>query len=237
MNGNKNLLISIAMLLAIVIIVPMIGSCGKGATTSPTSTTSVQFNLVNASPDILPINLFINYSQINGSPISYPSATGYVGLPGIDTPMQIRTAESSGATFFTIKHHFLQNVRYTLYVTGQKINNTLDTLITTDTSAVPTIGRGKVRFVNSAPNALGLDVYANGTLAFKNVGFKGVSKYIELPAGNYNFQVYNAGNTASVLTTLQNTTVQDGKLYTMYTYGLVGRTDTSAFAASVITNR
>jgi hypothetical protein len=81
-----------------------------------------------------------------------------------------------------------------------------------------------------------LDVYANGTLGYKSQGFKAVSKYQELPAGVYDFKIY-AANTTTVYADLPNTTIQDGRLYTVYARGVIGRTDSAAFAASIITNR
>jgi hypothetical protein len=239
MDKNKNILISIGLMLFLVVLIPVLASCGKsGATVSPNTASAIDLEIVNAGPDVLPINLFINYNQVNTSAITYPNNTGYLGLTTITPPVQIRTAELADTTLFTINNTLLPNVKYSLFVTGLRGDNSLTTIFTTDTTPTPTIGRGKVRFVNASPRTLGLDLYANGTTdtAFTNKAFKAVSTFVELPAGNYNFQVYNHGNTTNVLTSLTQTTIQDGKIYTIYTYGLVGRTDTSAFAAAVIVN-
>lgn len=67
--------------------------------------------------------------------------------------------------------------------------------------------------------------------------YKKVSGYVEVPAGIYDFKITATGAPASVLTDLSRITVQDGKLYTLFTKGLVGRTDTAALSLNVITNK
>ena len=211
-------------------------SCGKTAVSPAAS--NIQLQVVNAGPDILPVNLYINFTLQNTTPYAYPNASGYITPTTIDTPIQIRTAETSGGTFFNLDYVLKPNTRYTLFVTGLRVDqNTSTPIFTVDTAAVPTVGRGKVRFVNASPRSPGLDIYANGTLAFSNQAFRAVAPFIELPAGIYDFKIFNAGTNTNVINDFPNITIQDGRLYTLYTYGIIGRTDTSAFASSILVNR
>jgi hypothetical protein len=127
------------------------------------------------------------------------------------------------------------NVRYTLFVTGYFANKSIIPILTVDTSSLPTVGRGKIRFVNASPGSGGLDITANGTIAFANSTYPKVSKFTELPAGNYDFKVFPNGSTNLILD-FPGITVQDGKIYTMYTHGIVGRVDSAAFGLGVINN-
>jgi hypothetical protein len=93
-----------------------------------------------------------------------------------------------------------------------------------------------MRFVNASPRSTGFDVTANNTTAFTNVPYKTVSAYRELPAGVYDFKIYPTA-TSILLQDVPNITIQDGRLYTFYCYGLAGHTDSLAFGTGFITNK
>jgi hypothetical protein len=124
-----------------------------------------------------------------------------------------------------------------LFVTGLRADTTVTGIFTIDTSSSSTPGRGKIRFINASPRSMGLDVTANGTLAFTNRTFKSVSKFIEIAPGNYDFIITPTGVPANVLKTIPRVSIQDGKLYTIYSYGMVGRVDSAAFGGGVIANK
>jgi hypothetical protein len=81
-----------------------------------------------------------------------------------------------------------------------------------------------------------LNLTANDTLAFSRIAYKGVTKYIEVTAGNYNINISASSNPSVALVSLKNVTILDGQLYTIYSYGLTGRADTAAFNAGIILN-
>jgi hypothetical protein len=248
MIGSKNNTLNGFLLLIIgtVFLTPYLSSCGKSGNASSVGL-NVQLEVLNLSPNIQPVNLYLGYIQQNTNSYSYPFSSGYFYLNSIDTPLQIRSVTTSltNNTFFTINHlNFQANHKYSLFILGSYIAtdtaaSTLTPLITLDdTATTPPVGFGKIRFVNGAIQNAGIDVTANGTLAFSAVKFAGISPYIILPAGNYVFQL-NQTNVPGVIlsTSLGSTTIQDGHLYTMYSYGVPLHTDSSAFNASVITNR
>jgi hypothetical protein len=238
---------SLLIVILLAFILPVLVSCGKNSAVAP-STSTTKLLVVNASPDVLPLYIFIGNLQLgtsvnnatnNLSTFKYPTPSTYYSV--YSGPQTTRIANYKNATLFSFNDTLQTNVNYSLYFVGLATStapaDAPDYIFTADTSAIPTLGSGKVRFINTSARTTGLDVYANGTLAFNNVLFKGVSKYIQLPAGIYSFKINPTGTPASVLTTLPNITVQDGRLYTLFTYGLVGRTDSAAFTAAVITNK
>ena len=60
----------------------------------------------------------------------------------------------------------------------------------------------------------------DGTTLFDNVAFKEIGDYIEAPAGTLDLQVRDETGTAIVLT-LEDVTLEDGMVYTVYAIGLL----------------
>ena len=232
-----------------VFLTPYISSCGKGGQATSVGL-NVQLEVLNLSPNVHPVNLYMNYIKQSTYPYYYPTSSGYFYLNDIDTPLQIRSASASTQNLLSISQPgFASNHKYTLFITGQYTTdttsgqniNTLTAVLTKDdTTATPGVGFGKIRFVNLAiPNTL-FYITANGTdtKVFDTTKFSTVSKYVLIPVGNYIFQMSPSSTPGSVLsTTMGTTTIQDGRLYTLYCYGIVGRTDTSAFNAGLLINR
>ena len=219
--------------MVMIMALPLLSSCGKDGAASPTGL-NTQLNILNLGPDRYPLNFYINFTKQNKTSYIYASPSGYFYLTSLLTPLQLRTQKN--VTTYTRDTALNTNCKYSLFVTGLLADNTDTTIFTVDTATTPALGRAKVRFINAAARSVNVDVFANGTSAFKNRGFISVSSYIEIPAGVYDFKVYAAG-TSTVLTDLPNTTVQDGRLYTLYTRGVVGRTDSATFTAVIMTNR
>lgn len=232
--GSQPVLSGLLLFMAVLLTGGLLSSCGKETAASPTGL-NTQLNIINASPDILPVNYFISGRIQNTKPYIYGVPSGYIYIATLDTPLQIRSYQNK--ILYTHRDTALRpNIRYSIFITGLVADKTDTSIFLTDTSGAPTIGRAKVRFVNASARSAKVDVYANGAAIFKNQGFVAVTPYAEFPAGVYDFKIYSS-NTTTVLTDLPNTTVQDGRLYTLYTRGIVGRTDTAAFTAGIITNK
>lgn len=240
-NNKSSILLCLGIMIAGLMYLPSLTSCGKTGVNA--STANAQINLINVSPDVRPFNLYSrqnnNYVLFNTTNYSYPNASGYFLLNTVDSPFLIRSASINNVdvtNLLPIQGGFKPNVRYTWFVTGLRSDSSLTSLIIPDTGALPKIGRGKVRFVNVSPNAPLLNLTLNDTTAFTRLPYKGVSKFIEVTAGNYNIKVAASSAPAVSLKTLNNVTILDGNLYTIYTYGLTGRADTAAFSSNVILN-
>lgn len=241
---NKAAYTFLSLFITVVLVMPFITSCGKAGIVSGVSS-HTQFAVYNASPNVGPIDLYANFIKQNTSPYIYTVPGSYFYISPSDTLLQIRTTRSPSTSIVSIDTtakalDLLSNHKYSLFVTGYA--NSISYIFTIDdTASTPQAGYGKMRFINVSlqPQDIGLDVLANGTAAFSAIKYKQVSKYILLPAGNYNFQINQTGSPNNVLATpnIQAVTIHDGSLYTLYSYGVVGQTDTSAFNASVITNR
>jgi len=244
---NKNNIFRFYAFIGCVACIAGITSCGKQNVTSVPGL-NIQYEVLNLSPDLGPIVLFVDYKQVSGrtSPYIFSVNQGYFYVPDVATtnPYQFRPFVPNGTvstSLFTRSDTMRSGLKYTLFISGSYNgggnNSTLIQTFTVDTAAVPGSGRGKIRFVDVSPTAAaGLDVYANGTKAFSNIPYKTVSKYIEIPNGNYDVQITATGKSA-ILKDMPAVSIQDGRLYTLYAYGYTSRVDSAAFNANIITNK
>ncbi len=239
MNIKKYNILSVLFLSVVAALaVSFIASCGKSDSVLPAGS-NIQFQVVNLSTDLQPIDLYINTTKRNPTPYRYPNPSGYFTLATIDTPFRIRSAATSlsSVNILTIDSVLKNNMKYTLFITGFKSKNTISYIFTKDTASITTGGRGKVRFVHATAGTDVFNITANGTTIFTNQAYKNVSKFIEMPAGNYDFKIYSTNSSTTVLYDLPNVNIQDSKLYTLYCRGIVGRTDTAAFGLGVLNNK
>jgi len=227
---------TLLIVISVALLPGLISSCGKSGNASPAGL-NIEYHVLNLSPDAHPVYLYIDNARVNASPFTFGVDQGYFYVPSTDVPYQIRTALNTGTTLLTRSEVLKSGLKYTLYITGTFTDGSDTSVFTVDTAKAPPLGRGKLRFVDVSPSALGgLDVYANGTRAFQNVPYLSTSKYLDLPDGNYDIQI-NATGTTSVLKDMPQVTIQDGRLYTLYAYGYTSRADSAAFNAAMITNK
>jgi len=241
-KNNRGLSVLLSFFGLIFLVMPFVSSCGKSPN-SNASALNIQYQVVNLNQGIGSVDLYVNFIKVNSSSYFYPNASGYFYLPSIQTPFQLRPGTSltpgtiaPSYNILTLNNVLIPNTRYTLMLMGLT-KDTVYSIFTADTSSVPTQGKGKIRFVNASPNNLGqVTVTANDTTAFAGVPFKTMTKFIQLTAGTYDFKMYQTGST-DVLLDKPNVTIQDGRIYTLYCYGLANRTDSLAFGSGVITNK
>jgi len=223
--------------------VPFISSCGK--TSVNASSSNIQYQVINLSPSLGPVSLYIDYRIYNNANFYYTRPSGYFYLSSINPPFQIRSSPNQTAgTIITVQGNILSmtdtlkpNLRYTLFITGLLSDSSINRVFLTDTSSSPTKGRGKIRFLNASPQSGAFDLWANDRRAFSNAQYNIVTPYMELPAGSYNFNVYSKGTSTGVIGSEQNVIIQDGRLYTIYSYGIAGHTDSLAFGMGTVTNK
>lgn len=234
-NHNKKGLFFSLFTFTVFVAFPFLTSCGKSTNITGANT---QLQIINLSSDIGPLNLFINSVKQSLTTYTYTNNSGYFFLNSLTPPIQLRTADAAALSIpYQIDTVLRSNSKYTLFITGYKADGTIkNSVLSLDTATLPAIGRAKVRFANMSPSSPNLDIRANDTLAFSDTKFNTLSSYVSLPTGNYNFTINAHSTPTKVEITLKNVTIQDGRAYTIYTQGIVGRTDSVAFGAAVLTN-
>jgi len=212
-------------------------SCGKSTNITGTNT---QLQIVNLSSDVQPLNLYQNSVKQNSTTYTYPTSSGYFTLSTITPPLQFRQATAAALNIpFEIDTVLKSNAKYTIFLTGYLVDGTIkNSILSLDTATVPPIGRGLVRFLHGSPSSANLDLRANDTLLTDKAGvkFNTLTPYVKVPTGNYNFTINVHSTPTKTEYKLSNITILDGRAYTIYTQGIVGRTDSVAFGAAVLTN-
>jgi hypothetical protein len=87
---------------------------------------------------------------------------------------------------------------------------------------------GMLRVVHASPDAPNVDIYVNGNRILKDFPYKDVSGYLSLPSGNYQIDIYPAGNMVSTVLS-RKVTVESGKIYTLAAAGQVSKLKLLAF--------
>ncbi len=205
--------------------------------TGVTPTNYSRLQVINTLAGSSPINFYLNYTIKNSASITFPGSSGYVSTTPATYFFQVSFATTTTPLYFDPSTITLGvDSSYSVFVTGQYGSYT--SIFTKDTLTLPSIGKAKIRFVNTSYSSGPLDVTINAVKGYSNVAYKGVSKFIEVPAGTYEFKAYSSTTgTASNLATLSNQLLADGKIYTLYANGLVGSTAiNSVFGLNLITN-
>jgi hypothetical protein len=85
-------------------------------------------------------------------------------------------------------------------------------------SAFAQTDQARVRVVHASPDAPAVDVWVNGSVAFSNAPFKGITGYAGLDAGTYNVQVSPTGATSPIVIDA-DLTLDAGTDYTVVAVG------------------
>jgi hypothetical protein len=214
-------------------------SCGKDNNATANGS-NVQLLIANLSPDLYPVEFYINNQRQGGTTTyGYGTTPAYFNLAITNQQLQIRSPRRTG-NIFKIDTPLRSNSRYSLYIIGLWADSTYRGIfLPDDTAQLAPVGKGgRLRFINASPGTTSYDVWANGTLAIKNVKFSAVSPYITMPAGGYTFRIFASGNTTTELASTSNISIQEGHLYTLYTKGIPNRpaSDTARLSVGYILN-
>ncbi len=204
-------------------------------TTGVTPTNYSRLRVVNALTGSSPFNFFLNNTLQTGGSITFPGASGYISVTPGTKYFQISLATTPGLYFDPGYITLNTDSSYSVFVTGQA--GSYASILTRDTLTPPAIGKAKIRFVNASLYPAALDVTINAVKGYTNISYKSSGRFMEVPAGTYEFKAFTTGTTAPTLTTLSTQTLADGKIYTLYAAGQVGSmAANAAFGLNLITN-
>jgi hypothetical protein len=97
----------------------------------------------------------------------------------------------------------------------------LHAMLLHDTTPPPSAGHAKVRVLHASPDAPAVDIAATGgPLLFKNVGFRHVTDFSEVPAGMVDLEVRPAGQTETLMV-VPDYTLAEGTMHTFVALGLL----------------
>lgn len=214
------------------------------ATEPPGSSANVLF--INATPDAPALSFFIN-NVAAGSSVNLGAATTYVKAPvgqaavrASATTGKIGGVLDAASILYrggsTNQNNFsFANGRYYTFIVTDTIGRLKPDvlngtnpggpqfLVLTDNVSAPSAGQAKVRFYNLAPGAPSVYVTtAAGTqlATFTNVAYRGTSStFSNVSAGLRNIEVRTTGTSGTVIASLSNVDLKEGKIYTVYLTG------------------
>ncbi|MGV8878360.1 MAG: DUF4397 domain-containing protein [Sphingobacteriaceae bacterium] len=208
-----------ALPLPIFCLIMMLCSCVKNDDNGAADQ-KAQLAVFHTAPDVAKIDFYLNGSKQNVSPLSFSGVINYAGVPAGDQTADVKIPVTNAIiTFAPVS--LMANVRYSIFVMGLSNSNNLSTVLLVDTVGdLPGAGRAKIRFIQSSPTIQSMDLLANDSTFFTNRGFKTATPFTEIAAKAYAFKVAVSGS-PNVLMAKDSINLQEGRLYTLYTRGLV----------------
>ena len=201
-----------------------------GPVTPPAPKASL--NVTHTVPDLAPVDVLIDDSRMDED-LAYTNSSGYFQVNAGSHNVKINAANTTNV-IVQRDLSFPADSKSSIFIVGT--NTAVETLEIVDDLSAPTAGQAKVRFLHASPTAPAIDFTTDaGTPVFTDYTFKEYSPFTSMDAGTYNFEVRPAG-TSTVVYTMPNVVLAEGKIYTIYTKGLVNGTGDQAFGTELIVN-
>lgn len=236
-------------------------SCEKSVLTLPETivTSGARLKLIHAAPEAPGVDLLIGGKKFSGFtpagasttspgtpvPITYTRAFpsldfNYAIVPAGQSEVSLTapaaTTASSATVVSTQNLTLDDNKYYSLFLTGTGPKPEV-LLINDDFSAAVDPSKFYVRFINLTPGIKYDLALASGTVLAPNLDYKGVSPFVAVDASNNASFVFRLPGTSVSIGTIAFTNTVNGRVLTVYTRGIVGRTGTVAPAISFYVNR
>jgi hypothetical protein len=191
------------------------------------STASAHIRIVNAFQGSAAQDLYLDNVKVNSSAVAYAQNTDYMSaVAGSHTAKFANSGSTTANVSFSLA--LKASGYYTVYYTSN--DTTKSAVVTQDRTTSAVTGKAKVRFVllsSAAASAVDFGI-SNASKLVTNLAYKVVSDYYTVDA-NTAFSLYAAGS-QSVLLNIP-TSVQSGKIYTVYISGSTALTLSSRVIA------
>jgi len=179
---------------ALVGLVAALAACDSDSN-DPAATASIR--VVHGSPDAPAVDVFVDGQSVLTN-VAYQAASPYLEVKAGTRNVQVRAA-GGGATVIDADLVKQDGDVHTVIATN--LLASIEPLVLTDDNSAPAAGNFKLRLVHGAPNVGLVDIYITApgaaidalTPDLANIPFKGVSSYIEAPAGQYRVRITPAG--------------------------------------------
>lgn len=173
--------------------------------------------VVHASPDAPNVDVLVD-NNVALTNVPYRAASPYLTVQPGSRRFRVN-ATGTTTTVIDATASLVDGGVYTVIATGLLAG--IQPLVTSDTILNPAAGNVRVRVIHAAPAAGNVDVYATAigadintaTPVLTNVPFRGVSGYLEVPAGAYQFRVTPAGTKTVAISA--DVALQDGQVRTV----------------------
>ncbi len=183
-----------------------------------------KLRIVNASPESNEYSFFINDTLKTGQPLRYKENSGYLTVAGgnnqVYTKMNDVLLKKTSSRLFLDRDKF-----YTLFLAGQASKDSLIYISTLDKKTFVSDTMATVRFINVSPNTPRLNLVFQKNLVdsvsvISSIPYRTSSEYIKVRPQIYFFRLKKSGESLS-LSNLDNYVLEAGKIYTVWSRGLL----------------
>jgi len=192
-------------------------SCKKNNDDDTTNASlNANVKVVNAADGSQSQDFYLDNVKLDASAVAYAQGSNYFSeKQGSHTAKFTNSGSTTANVSFNVSLQADSN--YTIYYTLN--GSTSASVVTTDNLTAPAANMAKVRFINLS-NAFTANVDFGLSATSKlitNLAARVVSAYSQVAAGT-TFYLYSAGSVTTMLT-IPATTIQAGKIYTIYVSG------------------
>jgi hypothetical protein len=190
-------------------------SCNKGNYTGSASL-NAKVKIVNAVDGSAAQDLYLDNVKLDASAVAYTQSSDYLTAKSGSHAAKFTNSGSTTANV-SFNVSLQADSIYTIYYTSN--GSASSSVITTDNLTAPAANMAKVRFVNLS-NAVTSNVDFGISATSKlvtNLAARTASAYSQVAAST-TFYLYSAGSINAMLT-IPATTIQTGKIYTIYISG------------------
>jgi hypothetical protein len=209
-------------------------SCSKNTDYEPVDISGL--SIIHASPTTQKLNVYVDNNLATFNEFSFGSKVDYLNAYSGSRKFDVAKA-GTNTSLKTEQLTLEPQVGYSLFVVD-KLEN-IQFLLLKDDLTKPATGKARIRFVNLSPDggALSLAINGQATDLFTNKAFKEYSTFETIDAADkVTFNVKNATSSA-IETTLVDTKIESGKIYTIYAKGLKATADDTKFGAAIFTHK
>jgi hypothetical protein len=179
--------------------------------------------VVHLSPDAPNVDVRVD-GNVAIPNLAFGQASDYATLDAGVYDVQVTPAGSATPVVIDLSGPNAVNLLYYKDYTAVAVNtlSSIEPLLLADDNR-PALGFfSRVRFVHASPDAPAVDIaVTGGPILWKNVSFKGVGAYIEIPRGQYDLEVRLAGTTTVALR-VPAVQFEPGRVYTLFAQGFAG---------------
>jgi hypothetical protein len=174
--------------------------------------------IFHAIPNAPAVDVYLNNKRIAQN-LRYGNFTQYLPLqPGTYTVKLVNSTKPS-EILLTKNISVNGSSIYTIAAVGYFPKIDLQPILEPKGPIIP--GKFFIRFGNLSPNSQNLDLtLIDGTQLFNNIPYRGITDYIPLNAGKYNFQIKDS-KTGTLLLNVPNIDLRMSKFYSIYSIGLI----------------
>ena len=206
---------------------------------------TARVSVTHAAPGAPPVDILVDNNRVTTtSKLNYGSTTGTPGSPYLvlnSGERNIKVTADNTNFVFDGNVTLQPNMNYSVFAYDTVNAGKIKVLALMDDMTAPAANNTKVRFLHLAPNAPAVNVLLiNGTdtTALNNQTYIGaspnaseLSAFASIAAATYRV-VVRAGNTTVL--EVPAVPLTNGKIYTVYAKGLVGRTGDLGLGAGVV---